>query len=258
MNEQNRLRLPTTARRVLWIIAALAVIAAGILLGWYLIHYRGYDEYRLYIEQPAAKTEAAALKTQKDPENGVPGFALVTQNDRLGLYLNEKTAEVALRDRTSGLVVYSNPQDAADDPVARSGLNQGNLKSQFILNYLDTNSREGTPWSSYAKCVENGQIEYFQAEIGFRAVYSLSNEKLMLVPRQMTAEWYGVLSNAGRKQTAKSYVLDEESGLYVLKSQGVTARNRQQIDADARAAGFTMEDYGEMESLAEAEESETA
>ena len=38
----------------------------------------------------------------------------------------------------------------------------------------------------------------------------------MLVPRQMTAEWYGILSNAGRKQTAKSYVLDEESGLYPL------------------------------------------
>ena len=258
MNEQNRLRLPTAVRRALWILAALVVIGAGLFLGWYLVHYRGYDEYRLYVQQPAEKTEAAALKTQKDPENGVPGFALVTQNDNLALYLNEKTAEIALRDRKSGRVVYSNPQDAAEDPVARSGLNQGNLKSQFILNYLDTNSREGTPWSSYSKCVENGQVEYLQLENGFRAVYTLSNEKLMLVPRQMTADWFEVLSSAGKKQAAKSYVLDEESGLYVLKSQGVTARNRQQIDADARKAGFTMEDYAEMEALAEAEESETA
>ena len=226
MNEQNRLRLPTAVRRALWILAALVVIGAGLFLGWYLVHYRGYDEYRLYVQRPAEKTEAAALKTQKDPENGVPGFALVMQNDNLALYLNEKTAEIALRDRKSGRVVYSNPQDAAEDPVARSGLNQGNLKSQFILNYLDTNSREGTPWSSYSKCVENGQVEYLQLENGFRTVYTLSNEKLMLVPRQMTAEWFEVLSSAGKKQAAKSYVLDEESGLYVLKSQGVTARHR--------------------------------
>ena len=258
MSEKNRLPLPTAVRRALWILAALVVIGAGVFLGWYLIHYRGYDEYRLYVQPPAEKTEAAALKTQKDPENSVPGFALAAQNDNLALYLNEKTAEVALRDRKSGRVVYSNPQDAAEDPVARSGLNQGNLRSQFILNYLDTNSREGTPWSSYAKCVENGQIEYLRLENGFRAVYTLSNEKLMLVPRQMTAEWFEVLSNAGRKQAAKSYVLDEESGLYVLKSQGVTARNRQQIDADARTAGFTMEDYAEMEALAEEEAAEAA
>ena len=114
MNEQNRLRLPTTVRRALWILAALVVIGAGLFLGWYLVHYRGYDEYRLYVQQPAEKTEAAALKTQKDPENGVPGFALVTQNDNLALYLNEKTAEIALRDRKSGRVVYSNPQDAEE------------------------------------------------------------------------------------------------------------------------------------------------
>ena len=258
MNAKNRLTLPTAFRRVLWIIAGLAAAAAVLFLARYVIHYRAYDEYRQYIVQPAAKTEAEALKPLKDPENAVPGFVLAAQNDRLGLYLKEKTAEIALYDRKSGLTVYSNPQDAADDPVARSGLNQANLKSQFILNYLDTNSREGTPWSSYAKCVENGQIEYLQLENGFRAVYTLSNEKLMLVPQQMTAEWYGILSASGKKQAAKSYVLDEETGLYVLKSQGVTARHRQQIDADARKAGFTMEDYAEMQALAEEEESEAA
>ena len=87
----------------------------------------------------------------------------------------------------------------------------------------------------------------------------MSNEKMMLVPDQLTAEWYEILSNAGKKQAAKSYVLNEENGLYEIKTKGVTARNRQQIDADAREAGFTMEDYEEMQALIvkEVEEEET-
>ena len=112
MNEKNRLTLPTAFRRVLWIIAGLAAAAAVLFLARYVIHYRAYDEYRQYIVQPAAKTEAEALKPLKDPENAVPGFVLAAQNDRLGLYLKEKTAEIALYDRKSGLTVYSNPQDA--------------------------------------------------------------------------------------------------------------------------------------------------
>ena len=258
MKNPDKLPLPTALRRTLRIIIALAAAGAAAFLGWYLVNYRGYDAWQAYVTAPVPLEEGTELKTARDPENRVPGFSLVAENDRLGLYLQEKTAGIALLDRENGWIVYSNPQDAADDPVARSGLNQANLKSQFILNYLDTNSREGTPWSSYAKAVENGQVEYSRIENGFRAVYTLSNEKLMLVPRQLTAEWYEILSQAGKKQAAKSYVPDEESGLYVLKSQGVTARNRQQIDADARAAGFTIEDYEEMQALAETADEETA
>ena len=258
MKNPDKLPLPTALRRTLRIIIALAAAGAAAFLGWYLVNYRGYDAWQAYVTAPVPPEEGTELKTARDPENRVPGFSLVAENDRLGLYLQEKTAGIALLDRENGWIIYSNPQDAADDPVARSGLNQANLKSQFILNYLDTNSREGTPWSSYAKAVENGQVEYSRIENGFRAVYTLSNEKLMLVPRQLTAEWYEILSQAGKKQAAKSYVPDEESGLYVLKSQGVTARNRQQIDADARAAGFTIEDYEEMQALAETADEETA
>ena len=57
----------------------------------------------------------------------------------------------------------------------------------------------------------------------------MSNEKMMLVPDQLNQEWYDILSNTGKKQAKKSYVLNEESGLYEIKTQGVTARNRQQI-----------------------------
>ena len=70
MSEKNRLPLPTAVRRALWILAALVVIGAGVFLGWYLVHYRAYDEYRLYVQQPAEKTEAAETQAQEQEASG--------------------------------------------------------------------------------------------------------------------------------------------------------------------------------------------
>ena len=70
-----------------------------------------------------------------------------------------------------------------------------------------------------------------------------------MVPNQLTAEWYAILAEAGKKAAPKVYEFDEESGLYTMKTQGVTGRNKQQMDQDARNAGFTMEDYEEMQAL---------
>jgi len=258
MEREKTLRLPAAFRRALWIILVLALAAAAAFVAWYLSEYRNYNGYTAHIRAAEEPEEAQAFTFPKDPENRVPGFSPAAENDRFALYVRKDTAEIAVADLRTGRTVYSNPQDASSDPVARSGLNQENLKSQFILNYLDANAKEGTPWSSYAKAAANGQVEYFALNGGLRVVYTLSNEKLMLVPRQMDEAWYAILSTTGKKQAAKSYVLDEESGLYIMKSQGVTARHRQQIDADARAAGFTVEDLEAMNALLETEEEEAS
>ena len=95
----------------------------------------------------------------------------------------------------------------------------------------------------------NGQVAVESIPDGVRVIYNLSNEKLLLVPDVMTKEWYDIFSVTGRKAAAKAYEFDEESGLYLLKTQGVTLRNKQTIDQDAQAAGFTLEDYEEMQAL---------
>lgn len=246
------LRLPSRVKRVLLIVLALALAAAACAVWWFFFNYRNYNAYRDMIVQPENYAEGAAFEALKDENRYVPGFSLAAENERVALYVKLETAETAVYDKRNGCTVYSNPQDADQDPVARA-TNLENLKSQFILSYLDANAKEGTAWSSYAKAVANGQVSYEQIENGVRVVYDLSNEKILLVPDQLTAEWYDILSQSGRKQAAKSYVLNEESGLYELKTQGVSARNRQQIDLDARTAGFTIEDYEAMQALRTAE-----
>ena len=247
------LHLPSRVKRVLLIVLAVALAAAACAVWWFFSNYRNYNAYRDLIVQPSAYTEGAAFQALPDENKYVPGFSLAAENERVALYVKLETAETAVYDKRNGCTVYSNPQDADQDPVARA-TNLENLKSQFILSYLDANAKEGTAWSSYAKAVANGQVSYEQIENGVRVVYNLSNEKILLVPDQLTAEWYDILSQSGRKQAAKSYVLNEESGLYELKTQGVSARNRQQIDLDARTAGFTIEDYESMQALRTAED----
>ncbi len=256
MEENNSLQLPSRVKRILWIVLAVVLVGVAIYAAWYIVNFRNYDGYKDLMRAPAALETSSEIDAKADER--VPGFKLAAENDTMALLFREDTAEVAVLDKRSGRVTYSNPQDAASDPVARSGINQENLKSQFILTYLDANAKEGTPWSSYGKAVANGQVEFERLTDGLRVIYTLSNVQIQLVPAKMTQEWFDIIANAGKKQAAKSYERDEESGLYKLKTQGVTARHRQQIDQDARKAGFTLEDYEAMEALVESEETEKA
>ena len=261
MEENKTLRLPTSVRRALWIAAAAVLIAVAAYAAWFITNYRNYNEYRSMIPEPETRTEGTEFKKARDPENRVPGFEPIAENENAALFLKRDNAEIALYDKATGNILYSNPQDASSDPVARSGVNQENLKSQFILSYLDQYAKEGTAWNSYGKATANGQVEFLQIPDGLQVVYTLSDQKIVLAPDQLTPEWYEILASSGKKQAAKTYELDEESGLYKMKTRGVSNRHKLQIDADARAAGFTIEDLEEMNALAESEgeeeESET-
>ena len=254
MEENNKIQLPSRVKRILWIIFAAVLLGVGIFIAWYIINFRNYDGYKDLIRRPVTLEESAEIEAKSDAR--VSGFKLAAENDTMALLFKEDTAEVAVYDKRTDRVTYSNPQDAASDPVARSGINQENLKSQFILIYLDANANEGTPWNSYGKAVANGQVSYETIPDGLRVVYTLSSEKIMLVPKQLDEHWFGILSESGKKQVGKSYEFNEELGLYTMKKKNVQQRQRQQIDADARAAGFTVEDLEEMDALIPPEEGE--
>lgn len=257
-NTENTWRLPSRVKKVLWILLAAVLVVAAILIGRYVIVYRNENAYLSLISGPQPLAAGQEMEALPDDDPLAPaGFSLAAERGRMRLYVKQDTAEVAVLNAETGEIAYSNPPDADQDTVARA-TNLEYLKSQFILSYLDANAKEGTAWSSYAKSVANGQVAYESIDDGVRVMYSLSNEKLLLVPDCLTAEWYAVLAEAGRKQTAKSYELNEETGLYELKTQGVSARNRQQIDLDAREAGFTLEDYEAMQALRTTEDEEEA
>ena len=119
-NTENTWQLSPRAKKILWIIVAVLVVALLCLVGWYIVHYRSYNVYRTLTQNPQTITEGTDFAKLKDDLKAVPGFSLAAENDRVALYVKTDTAEVAVYDKEDGYTVYSNPQDADKDPVARA------------------------------------------------------------------------------------------------------------------------------------------
>lgn len=69
--------------------------------------------------EPDQKPEVNAQSSANLP-NG--NLALYTENEKLALYYNDKTTEIAVQDKKSGDMWYSNPQNRNADPYAK-GIN---------------------------------------------------------------------------------------------------------------------------------------
>ena len=97
---------------------------------YYYIRFLSYDKYKEYLSDYEYEEggEYSAI-SEKDPR--VPGMELVAENDYLKLYTDPKTAIIAVYDKRNHSIVYSNPLNADDDPIANEA-NKRYLKSQFI------------------------------------------------------------------------------------------------------------------------------
>ena len=118
-------------------IYALGAVVLGVIIWvlYYYIRFLSYDKYKEYLSDYEYEEggEYSAI-SEKDPR--VPGMELVAENDYLKLYTDPKTAIIAVYDKRNHSIVYSNPLNADDDPIANEA-NKRYLKSQFIINYFN-------------------------------------------------------------------------------------------------------------------------
>lgn len=63
-------------------------------------------------------------------------FELAFENGALALYTNTALGDIALMEKESGMIWWSNPPGAADDPIA-SGMPRQQLLSQMYVKYVD-------------------------------------------------------------------------------------------------------------------------
>jgi len=64
---------------------------------------------------------------------------MVAENDYLALYIDEGSTEVAVRDKKTGRVWYTNPPDRSEDPIA-AAINKDKLNSQITVVYYTPTS----------------------------------------------------------------------------------------------------------------------
>lgn len=236
-------------QKILLGVLGAVVLAVLIWFAYYMFHYYLYDGYKQYLTgyDTEAGTDFHALK---DSSKDVEGMELAAENSVLKLYVSTETGNVAIYDKRSGVVTYSNPVDADNDPIANN-TNKNYLKSQFVINYYNAAKAMGT-YDSYSMAVAKGQIEAQSIDNGVRFIYNLgdfSTNTTGIVPiyldKNKLEEICGMLDETAQTNMRRYYSTEDAStGMLVLN--GVAQKNVKtikKITGYLESVGFTEEDY---------------
>ncbi len=165
--------------------------------------------------------------------------------DKFGyeLYIEPKTAEVAVVDKASGQALFTNPYSVAASKGTEATKNK--LLSQILVSYNDNGTAK--EYSSYADAAKLGQIVIKDIKSGVRVEYTIGRANAnYLVPRMISKErleeeilsnidrnWYyqkvisfydlkdpsdTTLPQTVRDEMLKSYPASKNMAIYVLTS----------------------------------------
>lgn len=170
-SKEKKIKRPMSlTKRVVLSVLAVAAIAVVIYLIYYFVHYVFYNKYEAYVtsyEYEQGSTYTPIAETQSD----VADFELVAESEYLKLYTQPSTTIVAVYDKRTGEVTYTNPLNAEEDTVANAA-NVNYLKSQFLLYYYNEEAVSGT-MSTYNDSVRKNQFSVESIENGVRYIYHL-------------------------------------------------------------------------------------
>ncbi len=209
--------------------------------------------------------DTAKVENSTYAEEAVKSMELAAESEYLELYLDETDTKIAVRDKASGALWFSNPVDGAEDSVSNSYY-QKILKSQLYVTYIDENTKVST-MNNYTSAIENGQFEIEEIENGIKITYFIGDSALMIrLPDAITEErmlgFLNQMSEAQQKKINRNYTLysletlkeDEkdamlekypvlaEQNLYVLRS-GTKDYMKEELAGYFAEVGYTQEDF---------------
>lgn len=237
------------------LIACIAVLLFVVVeYGLYFaFHYVLFDDYKDALT--SYDTEAGKdYQPLADSDMSVPDMDLVAQNDQLKLYADTTTGYIAVYNKATGEITYSNPLDADSDAVANA-TNMNKLKSQLIVGYFNSARTEGS-YNSYAECIaiSPDQLTVESIENGIRFNYHIKPEAndAQVVPYTMTKERFDAfvakMDDTAAANMNKYFKINDDGDRYdIIESMNTgdgTARNYNLIyRALYEQAGYTEEDY---------------
>lgn len=241
-------------------VVILAIIVAAVLV---VIYYKNTEEEKEIIRI-----------------NGYEGSdePIVLENDKLKMTMDPLTTQFSLEVKSSGKVWYSNPPDAASDPLALSS-EKGNLQSTLMMSYSIVSGLE-SKLNNYDYSIKNGVYEIEAGDDYVRVNYSIGNiEREYMIPPVTTEEdfngWLDAMSkeavnmakqyykkydinNLGKKDNKEellaSYPILETEVIYVLRTNA-SAAIKTKLEEYFEEAGYTLEKYAEDKELNLAEKS---
>lgn len=192
------------------------------------------------------------------------------ENDFLHFTLDPETTQFNVTDKKSGNIWYSNPQDSANDKLAKSGSINGDfLLSTLSIRYFQKLNE--TEYNNYTYSVKNKNYNVSLQEDGsVRVDYTIGKiERVFMIPTAITKDRYDAFrSNMSSKDKGKlgnfytaydpakkdkfsdwdemvtMYPSLSEQVLYILKSD-TTTENKEKVEGFFEKAGYTQEDFDE-------------
>lgn len=191
---------------------------------------------------------------------------LTMENDQLLFSMDPATTRFTVTEKATGRVWSSNPENAANDPIAQAG-NKEMLSATLLVTYTNPGGEVTLNNSAYS--IANQTYEVASQEDGsIRVNYSVGRiERVYQIPTAITRERYTAftekMSKSTRKKVSGLYTLVEpekldkrddrdelvelypsitEQALYLLKSNTSTT-NKEKAEGYFEEGGYTAEDF---------------
>lgn len=206
-----------------------------------------------------------AEESQEKQEEALNEMILVAENESLELYFDEVETDIAIKEKSTGQVWFSNPVDIENDTVS-SGYYQKLLKSQIVLTYINESTQSST-MNNYTASIEEGQFEVEKLEDGIKITYMIGEgSAFILLPEAIDKErmegFLETMSDSQKKKINRNYILNDpaqmtekeldeistqypavkEKSLYILRG-GVKDYLKEELAGYFEEAGYTEADF---------------
>ncbi|AZN42176.1 DUF5696 domain-containing protein [Paenibacillus albus] len=193
-----------------------------------------------------ASDTAAQTTNTKEELAAFAEMELVSETDVLALYMNKKTAEIAVKEKSNGYIWFSNPAGREKDSVA-SPLYRSELASQLLLTYYN---EKGQIYhlNSYDDSVSKNQAVVTKVENGAKVVYQfgkvsggIDNIPAVISKKRFEENILAKLpDDDARKQVTYKFRYDKEKQIYEVRS--LQDNVKQELAELLTAAGYTSKD----------------
>jgi hypothetical protein len=239
--------------KILLCILGAAVLIIGIYQGYLTVRFRLHRDYRNVLTANADFEAGTPFTGASDP-NAPSGMVLAASNEILKLFVNTETAEAAVFDSRTGITTFTNPPEAADDPVA-GGVNKSILQSQLLVEFFDSNRLPGR-YNSFDFSTSLGQFELESINNGLRVTYVIGDMSYQhgIVPLFISEERLlfftaNLSENHARDIVARYVPSSDAPGFLELNEASRTgAATMRRLNERFAEAGYTENDlYADLE-----------
>lgn len=180
-------------------------------------------------------------------DSRVSGMKGVLENDRLRLFIDDKTGGIAVLNQQNGEIWYSNPADRDKDTLA-SGINKDLLSSQIKLDFYNHLGQISSV-NSYTDSVQNKQMKIENTAGGVKVGYQFGTDAKTVddLPMKMKKERFedkilSKMNKTGQRTMKIAYTFNEETGVYTRNDEALKGLQLERALKGFEEAGYTEQD----------------